>query len=152
MNIKDPLLSGRNPQKIIWYINPGKLINLELLEWLNFPAKSRYTNSYLESGNFTFWIKLCSTTIIISHPSKYLPTLKSLKSYNIFQLFGDLSQTLFDPRFINKNKISKTIFNMFTLSLFSKYKETFKILCHTDLYFMETWQALNIAPYSWSWH
>ena len=96
------------------------------MKW-NFPTKSSYTNSYPQRWEFTFWVKICSTTIILPHPWKYLQT-STLKSYYIFKLCGDLAQTLLVtilkrfkiPRIIYNNKISKTILTM--LALIPLYK------------------------------
>ena len=98
------------------------------MKW-NFPTKSSYTNSYPQRLDFTLEVKICSTIIILSHPSKYLQT-SILKSYYIFQLCENLAQTLLDatlkgfkiPRFISNNKISETILTI--LALTPPYKRT----------------------------
>ena len=91
------------------------------MKW-NFPTKSSYTNSYPQRLDFTLEVKICSTIIILSHPSKYLQT-SILKSYYIFQLCENLTQTLLDatlkgfkiPRFISNNKISEAILTILAL-------------------------------------
>ena len=40
----------------------------------NLHSKSSYTNSYPQRWDFTFWVKICSTTIILPHPWEYLQT------------------------------------------------------------------------------
>ena len=99
------------------------------MKW-NFPTKSSYTNSYPERWDFTFWVKINSTIIILPHPWKYLQT-STLKSYYIFKPCGDLAQTLLVtiikgfkiPRIIYNNKKSETILTMLTLTpLYKKMK------------------------------
>ena len=92
------------------------------MKW-NFPTISNDTISYPQRWNFTFWVKICSTTIILPHPWKYLQA-STLKSYYIYQLCGDLAQTLLVPtlkgfkitRFISNNKIHETILTMLALT------------------------------------
>ena len=92
------------------------------MKW-NFPTISNDTISYPQRWEFTFWVKICSTTIILPHPWKYLQT-STLKSYYIFKPCGDLAQTLLVtiikgfkiPRIIYNNKKSQTILTMLTLT------------------------------------
>ena len=51
------------------------------MKW-NFLTKSSYTKSYKERGYFIFWVKISSTTTILSNSWKYLPTLTSKSPYN----------------------------------------------------------------------
>ena len=98
------------------------------MKW-NFPTKSSYTNSQPQRFDFTYWVKISSTTIILRHSWKYLQA-STLKSYYIFQLCEDLGQTLLVatlkgfkiPRFISNNKISDTILTI--LALIPSYKTT----------------------------
>ena len=66
---------------------------------LHFLTKSRMIKSYPERRHFKFWVKLYSTTIILSHPLKNLST-----SFYTFQLCQHLAQTLLAPIF-NEFKI-----------------------------------------------
>ena len=98
------------------------------MKW-NFPIKSSYTNSYPERFDFTFRVKICSTTIFLPHPWKYL-WAATLKSYYMYQLCWNLGQTLLITalkafgitRFIFNNKIFETILTM--LALTPSYKTT----------------------------
>ena len=94
-----------------------------------FATKSSYTKSYPKRLDFIFWVKICSTTIILPHPWNYLQK-STLKSYYILQLSKDLTQTLLAailkgfkiPRFISNKKISATILTI--LALIPPYKFT----------------------------
>ena len=66
---------------------------------LNFLTRSRMIKSYPERRHFKFWVKLCSTTIILSHHLKNLSS-----SFYTFQLCQYLAQTLLAPIF-NELKI-----------------------------------------------
>ena len=91
------------------------------MKW-NFPTISNDTLSYPQIWDFTFWVKICSTIIILPHPWKYLQT-STLKSYYIYELWGNLAQTLLVPtlkgfkitRFIFNKKIFETILTMLAL-------------------------------------
>ena len=99
------------------------------MKW-NFPTKSSYTNSYPQRFDFMFWVKMCSTTIILPHPWKYLQA-STLKSYYKYQCWGNLPETLLVPtlkgfkvtRFISNNKIFESILTILALTLSHKTKK-----------------------------
>ena len=126
------------------------------MKW-NFPTKSSYTNSYPQRFDFMFWVKMCSTTIILPHPWKYLQA-STLKSYYKYQCWGNLPETLLVPtlkgfkvtRFISNNKIFESILTILALTLSHKTKKTSKMSIHIDVCFMGTWHTQNMTLYSWN--